>query len=331
MADTLVALVTGQDTATDIPLEVQVIITDRALLAGDDTPALIPGYGPVPAAWARHLLTPDDLEDPTTEDLPDDDHPDDLDNLDDEVDDLDDVGGDDLGQCDRDDAADLDDSPDTAGPARSGPPDGPPGREPPPHAPTCTPRVPPPRQSRRAQTWLRRLYTHPATGTLVQMDSRRRLFDTALRRYLITRDGTCRTPWCNAPIRHLDHIQRWADDGPTSAENGQGLCVRCNLVKDLPGFHAEVLHPGPQATDGHSLGADHDPRHSDDASTPHTVQLTTPTGHSYTSTAPPVLPGLEHHNTHHPATDHLDRRPVIIDLRTRAESPFEYHCAHLAS
>ena len=49
MADTLVERVTGQAIAPDVPVEVQVVITDRALLAGDDTPAHVPGYGPVPA------------------------------------------------------------------------------------------------------------------------------------------------------------------------------------------------------------------------------------------------------------------------------------------
>jgi hypothetical protein len=47
MADTLVALVTGQQVADELPIEIQVIITDRALLHGDTTPAHIPGYGPV--------------------------------------------------------------------------------------------------------------------------------------------------------------------------------------------------------------------------------------------------------------------------------------------
>ena len=60
--------------------------------------------------------------------------------------------------------------------------------------------------------------------------------------------------------------------GPTSAENGQGLCVRCNLVKELAGWQARpVIGPGWHR---------------------HTVELTTPTGHTYRSTAPPVLPGL---------------------------------------
>src|SRR6478735_8066800 len=42
MADTLVELVTGQSVADDVPVEVQVGITDRAMLAGDETPPTCP-------------------------------------------------------------------------------------------------------------------------------------------------------------------------------------------------------------------------------------------------------------------------------------------------
>ncbi|HEU4332561.1 MAG TPA: DUF222 domain-containing protein, partial [Lapillicoccus sp.] len=181
MADVLVERVTGQAAAADVSVEVQVVLTDRALLAGDATPARLAGYGTVPAEWARRLVD---------------------------------------GESD------------------------------------CP-----------AQVWVRRLYTHPADGTLVAMDSRRRVFDGALRRLVVARDGgVCRTPGCGAPIRHLDHVGRFADGGSTSAVNGQGLCVRCNLVKELLGWRSTVV-----ATD------------------PHTVEITTPTGHRYTSHAPPVL------------------------------------------
>jgi hypothetical protein len=121
------------------------------------------------------------------------------------------------------------------------------------------------------------------------MDSRRRLFDTGLRRFLITRDGTCRTPWCDAPIRHADHIHPHADGGPTTDTNGQGLCVRCNLVKEHPGWRARVTDPGP--TTG--------------STRPHTVQITTPTGHTHTTTAPPLLPG------------------ITLEPQASASSPFE--------
>ena len=89
-----------------------------------------------------------------------------------------------------------------------------------------------------ARVWVRRLYASPVDGTLVAMDSRRRVFDGKLRQFLVTRDQTCRTPWCDAPIRHADHITAAADHGTTSAVNGQGLCEACNYTKALPGWTA---------------------------------------------------------------------------------------------
>ncbi|MGN7250189.1 HNH endonuclease [Arthrobacter sp. SAFR-014] len=115
--------------------------------------------------------------------------------------------------------------------------------------------------------WVRRLYTVPGTGDLVAMDSRRRLFPAPLRRFIQIRDDTCRTPYCDAPIHHHDHIIPWHNDGPTFLANGAGLCEACNHTKELPGWKAQP-RPGPR----------------------HTVELTTPTGHTYSSMAPP-LPG----------------------------------------
>jgi hypothetical protein len=115
--------------------------------------------------------------------------------------------------------------------------------------------------------WLRRLYTAPGTGDLVAMDSRRRLFPAPPRRFIQIRDDTCRTPYCDAPIRHHDHIIPWHNDGPTTLANGAGLCEACNHTKELPGWKTQP-RPGPR----------------------HTIEITTPTGHTYHSTAPP-LPG----------------------------------------
>ena len=67
------------------------------------------------------------------------------------------------------------------------------------------------------QVWLRRLYTHPATGELVALESRAKRFPEALREFLVLRDQTCRTPWCDAPVRHGDHVVPHAQGGPTSA------------------------------------------------------------------------------------------------------------------
>ncbi|GAB3990974.1 HNH endonuclease [Nocardioides marmoraquaticus] len=83
-----------------------------------------------------------------------------------------------------------------------------------------------------ADVFVRRLYTDPQRGDLVAMDSRRRSFTGQLRRLLVLRDQRCRTPWCDAPIRHLDHIRRATDRGPTKASNAQGLCEACNHAKE---------------------------------------------------------------------------------------------------
>ncbi len=117
--------------------------------------------------------------------------------------------------------------------------------------------------STRAEAWVRRLYTSPATGELVAMDSRRRAFPEGIRRYVVARDEVCRTPWCDAPIRHIDHVEGAADGGPTSEANAQGLCEACNYTKETPGWSSSVSRAGPSA-----------------------VTVRTPTGHRYTSRAP---------------------------------------------
>ena len=102
-------------------------MTDRALIEGDDTPAHVPGYGPVPAGLARGLVARRSGRGSEHRSRrgrrPN------------------------RGQGRRD-------------PAESGPPE-------------------------EVQVWLRRLFTHPSTGTLVAMDSGRRLFPAGLRRFVV--------------------------------------------------------------------------------------------------------------------------------------------------
>jgi hypothetical protein len=242
MADTLVERVTGQTTATAVPVEIALVMTDHTLLDPDphdhhhddpvntphDTdaqttadepgqepvhvPAYLPGYGPVPAPlardWLRQLLHHGD-----------------------------------------------------------------------------------------APIWLRRVFTRPEDGTLVTMDSTRRAFTGRLATFLKLRDQhTCRTPWCGAPLRHLDHPRRAADGGPTTATNAQGLCEACNYTKDTPGWHTHTTT-----------------HHTDQTGTPTgtptgipTVETTTPTGHTYTS-HPPRPPGGTPHE--HPPTNRDAARP----------------------
>ncbi|MCU1538120.1 MAG: nuclease [Humibacillus sp.] len=153
--------------------------------------------------------------------------------------------------------------------------------------------------SQTARVWVRRLFVGAADGELVGLESHRRLFDGGLRRYVLARDGsTCRMPWCDAPARHLDHVEPHALGGPTSADNGQGLCVRCNLTKEGPRWRHDVLPPPAGVWPAES--------------TRHTVRVTTPTGHTYDSTAPPLLPGRPPPAT--PATPATPPRPREQDV-----------------
>ena len=170
MADALVERTTGTPGGFS-RIEVQLIMTDRALLQGDSEPARLPGYGIVPAGWARDLLT-------TTK------------------------AGQQAGQ----------------------------------------------------QVWLRRLYTAPGTGDLIAADSRSRLFTTGQRRFLRARDDLCRTPYCDAPIRHYDHVTPWHTNGPTSLANGAGLCEACNHTKELDGWTTRP-HRAPRTR--HSIDGQH--------------------------------------------------------------------------
>ncbi|MBC7279396.1 HNH endonuclease signature motif containing protein [Nocardioides sp.] len=171
MADTLVDRVTGRTVDGARPrVEVKIVMTADTLTNDADQPAMVEGYGPVPAAWAREALTD-------------------------------------------------------------------------------------------AEVFVRRLFADPA-GQLVAMESHSRKAPDGLAEFITTRDGgICRTNGCDAPIRNVDHAQRHADGGKTSAANLQGLCERCNQAKEALGWQAR---PGPDGS----------------------IITITPTGHTYVSPPP---------------------------------------------
>ena len=78
-------------------------------------------------------------------------------------------------------------------------------------------------ESDGARRWIRRLFTRPDTGQLVALESRRRVFTPGQRRFLQLQDQWCRTPYCDAPIRHADHIQPAENGGPTCPEHPGSL------------------------------------------------------------------------------------------------------------
>jgi len=121
-----------------------------------------------------------------------------------------------------------------------------------------------------AGAWLRRLFTHPRSGRIVAMDSPKRRVPSGLAALIRARDGgTCRTPWCDAPIRHSDHTVPARVGGPTAEINLGGRCESCNHTKEALGWRAR-------------------PRGRLDER--HLIEITTPTGHTYRSHAPPGLP-----------------------------------------
>lgn len=142
-ADLFVERLTGQSRAEDVDIEVGLVITDTALIAGGSTPARLEGYGPIPAPLARELLRP---------------------------------------EIDHEPDADVDPQ-ESEGKGDASP--------------------------RTARVWLRRLFAEPLDGSLIGRDARRRLFRGSLRDFIVARDQTCRTPYCDAPIREADHVVAW--------------------------------------------------------------------------------------------------------------------------
>ncbi len=148
-------------------------------------------------------------------------------------------------------------------------------------------------RDQQAAAWVRRLFVRPGTGQLVGMDSRRRRFEGRLRQLVVLRDQFCRTPWCDAPIRHVDHAMPHRAHGPTEPSNAQGLCEACNHAKESPGWSAET---------------------SETPEGGHVVTTTTPTGGRYSSAAPDlpgVGPGL-------PPAPWVLERPGVWSILARA-------------
>jgi hypothetical protein len=111
---------------------------------------------------------------------------------------------------------------------------------------------------------LRNIYVDPH-GRLLATTSTSRFHPQGLSSLLRAREqGICATTWCDAPVRHLDHVTPHAEGGPTSLDNGQGLCARCNHAKQAPGWRQKSTQ-----REGR-----------------HAIETVTPTGHTYVSVAP---------------------------------------------
>lgn len=191
-ADELVRRITGVNPAREgMPVEIGLVMTDRALADEGRDSARVPGYGPVPAMLARMIAS--------------------------------------------------------CGSTRGG-------------------------DVIAARAWLRRLFLDPVDSTVQDVDRRRRLFTGPLRRFVMTRDQECATPWCHAPVQDVDHVTRARDGGETTAANGQGLCQSCNLDKEAEDLRTDLS----AAADGTRA-----------------VRIRTRYGQTHFSQAPPVLDTLD--------------------------------------
>lgn len=188
MADLFVERANGQNTSPAVPVEISLVMSDQALFGDDETPAWIPGHGPVSADTARQWIT-----DPNTE------------------------------------------------------------------------------------ASLRRLFTSPDNHELVAMDSKSRKFPDGLRKMVRLRDGICKTPYCDAPIRQIDHIKPHRNGGATNWSNASGLCAACNQTKENIGWRHQA--------------------------TPDGLTVKTPTGNTYSSPTRPLLPGQSQHQGRKPPDD----------------------------
>ena len=120
-----------------------------------------------------------------------------------------------------------------------------------------------------AELWVRRLYTAPSSGELLAMDSRARAVPKQMREMITVRDQFCRTPYCDAPIRQIDHVHQAYKGGRTAVENLNGRCAWCNQTKETEGWEEYVV-----------------------MAQRHAILVKTPSGQVYLSLAPP-LPGTQ--------------------------------------
>lgn len=114
---------------------------------------------------------------------------------------------------------------------------------------------------------LRRVFTDSKGQQIIGVDFQARGFPGGLRKIVLFRDDTCRTPFCEAPIVEIDHIVPHRDAGPSNWTNASGLCAACNQTKENRGW-----------------------RHEGDATT---LEIITPTGHRYTKHPGPLIPGAQ--------------------------------------
>jgi len=91
-----------------------------------------------------------------------------------------------------------------------------------------------------------RLLTHPETGAVLSVGRDRYTVPADLRRWLRTRDGTCRFPGCGRSARRsdIDHTDDWQYGGETAHDNLAHLCRSHHRLKHLTDWRVEHAGDG---------------------------------------------------------------------------------------
>ena len=98
-------------------------------------------------------------------------------------------------------------------------------------------------------TWWRRLVTDPVDGHLLDYGRATYLPET-LRRYVLARDGECRSPYCGtraASRVQMDHARPFPD-GPSDTGNTGALCTTCHQLKTAGHTDITDSHPDGSCT-----------------------------------------------------------------------------------
>jgi hypothetical protein len=104
-----------------------------------------------------------------------------------------------------------------------------------------------------SDAWIERVVFEPA-GRPLEVGRARRLFSPAQRRAIQVRDRECTEEHCDKPAveSEMDHIQPWAEGGPTTIDNGRAYCRFHNQLRNRRRLPQPELFPTADPTTGES-------------------------------------------------------------------------------
>ncbi|MFD6176592.1 MULTISPECIES: HNH endonuclease signature motif containing protein [unclassified Isoptericola] len=152
---------------------------------------------------------------------------------------------------------------------------------------------------------LRRILTHPETGTVLSVGRTTYTTPADLKNLIRHRDTTCRFPGCTHPATQsdLDHTTPWATGGTTNATNLAALCRRHHVLKHQTTWQVRQVNTA-AGTGPHRQPPDWGG----------TLEWTSPTGRRHTTTPEPIDTTRHRHAPHgHEVPDHALPDPGFDD------------------